>query len=292
MLVLLVTLALGLLYGALTTERGTAYAWQAAVRLLGGKLGGTLEGGTLATGVRLRDVRWRSLDGSGTDIQIDRAAGRWALARDPWRFTVDYLHVGTVDARVGASSSTQQRADEITERVALAAATRHPRRSARQFAAASGRVDHRVVAFRFSWTQRRAASRGRHRAAGYAVRRGDGVGETRRRTTVSVDRRHRLFGQGQQRGGAGGRPSERFAGAACRRTRRDRHEARGPRAGRGDTVRRGAVATRHADLRSHQSAGFRARCAVGRSGGARGTRAGFAGRRGHGRAGGERGGRG
>ncbi|MGF6570793.1 translocation and assembly module TamB [Paraburkholderia sp. GAS333] len=105
-LVLLVALAVGLLYGALTTERGTAYAWQAAVRLLGGKLGGTLEGGTLATGVRLRDVRWRSLDGSGTDIQIDRVAGRWALARDPWRFTVDYLHVGTVDARVGASSSS------------------------------------------------------------------------------------------------------------------------------------------------------------------------------------------
>src|ERR1700742_1672200 len=55
-LVLLIALAVGLLYGALTTERGTAYAWQAAVRLLGGKLGGTLEGGTLATGVRLRDV--------------------------------------------------------------------------------------------------------------------------------------------------------------------------------------------------------------------------------------------
>jgi translocation and assembly module TamB len=104
-LVLLVALALGLLYGALTTERGTGYAWQAAVKLLGGRLGGTLEGGTLATGVRLRDVRWRSLDGSGTDIQVDRAAGRWALARDPWRFTVDYLHVGAVDARVGASSS-------------------------------------------------------------------------------------------------------------------------------------------------------------------------------------------
>src|SRR5580692_829577 len=64
-LVLLVALAGGLLYGALTTERGTAYAWQAAVRLLGGKLGGTLEGGTIANGVRLRDLRWRSLDVNG-----------------------------------------------------------------------------------------------------------------------------------------------------------------------------------------------------------------------------------
>lgn len=103
-LVLLVALALGLLYGALTTERGTAYAWQAAVKLLGGKLSGTLESGALANGVRLRAVRWRALDGSGTDIQIDRVSGKWALMREPWRFTIDYLHVGTVDAHIGASS--------------------------------------------------------------------------------------------------------------------------------------------------------------------------------------------
>src|SRR3954451_6760183 len=103
-LVLLLVLALGLVYGALTTERGTAYAWQAAVRLLGGKLSGTLEGGALANGVRLRAVRWRALDGSGTDIQIDRVSGRWGLTREPWRFTIDYLHVGTIDARIGASS--------------------------------------------------------------------------------------------------------------------------------------------------------------------------------------------
>lgn len=105
-LVLVVASALGLLYGALTTERGTAYAWQAAVKLLGGKLSGTLESGALANGVRLREVRWRALDGSGTDIQIDRVSGRWALMREPWRFTIDYLHVGTVDARIGASSSS------------------------------------------------------------------------------------------------------------------------------------------------------------------------------------------
>ncbi|MFM0499261.1 translocation/assembly module TamB domain-containing protein [Paraburkholderia caffeinilytica] len=105
-LVLLAALAVGLLYGALTTERGTAYAWQAAVKLLGGKLTGTLESGALANGVQLRQVRWRSLDSSGTDIQIDRVTGRWGLTRKPWRFTIDYLHVGTVDARIGASSSS------------------------------------------------------------------------------------------------------------------------------------------------------------------------------------------
>jgi translocation and assembly module TamB len=105
-LVLLVAVAIGLLYGALTTERGTAYAWQAAVKLMGGKLTGTLESGTIASGVQLRQVRWRSLDGSGTDIQIDRVAGRWGLTHQPWRFTIDYLHVGTIDARVGSSSSS------------------------------------------------------------------------------------------------------------------------------------------------------------------------------------------
>ncbi|CAE6728538.1 translocation/assembly module TamB domain-containing protein [Paraburkholderia nemoris] len=105
-LVLLVAVAIGLLYGALTTERGTAYAWQAAVKLLGGKLTGTLESGAIAHGVQLRQVRWRSLDGSGTDIQIDRVAGRWELTHKPWRFAIDYLHVGTIDARVGSSSSS------------------------------------------------------------------------------------------------------------------------------------------------------------------------------------------
>ncbi|HZZ03100.1 translocation/assembly module TamB domain-containing protein [Paraburkholderia sp.] len=106
MLVLLVAVAIGLLYGALTTERGTAYAWQATVKLLGGKLTGTLESGALSNGVQLRQVRWRSLDGSGTDIQIDRVAGRWGLTHKPWRFTIDYLHIGTIDARVGSSSSS------------------------------------------------------------------------------------------------------------------------------------------------------------------------------------------
>ncbi|BCZ85101.1 hypothetical protein PTKU64_87760 [Paraburkholderia terrae] len=42
----------------------------------------------------MRDVRWRSLDGSGTDIRVDRIDGKWALSDKPWRFVVDYLHVG------------------------------------------------------------------------------------------------------------------------------------------------------------------------------------------------------
>src|ERR1700737_2760509 len=76
---LVVAMTLGALYGALTTERGTRLAWQTAVKVLGGRLAGNLEGGALATGVRLSGVHWRSLDGTGTEIRIDRVVGRWSL---------------------------------------------------------------------------------------------------------------------------------------------------------------------------------------------------------------------
>ncbi|BCF89320.1 translocation/assembly module TamB domain-containing protein [Paraburkholderia largidicola] len=104
----LVALVGGLLYGLVVTERGTAYAWQTAVKLLHGQLEGKLDGGAIATGLHMRDVRWRSLDGSGTDIRIDRIDGKWALSDKPWRFIVDYLHIGTVDARIAPSTSKSE----------------------------------------------------------------------------------------------------------------------------------------------------------------------------------------
>jgi translocation and assembly module TamB len=104
--VVLVVLVAAALYGALITERGTAYAWRVAVKMLDGRLTGTLDGGTIATGLRLRQVEWRSLDGRGTDIKVDRVIGRWALTDKPWRFAIDYLHVGTIDARVAPSTSS------------------------------------------------------------------------------------------------------------------------------------------------------------------------------------------
>ncbi|MCX5543286.1 translocation/assembly module TamB domain-containing protein [Paraburkholderia sp. CNPSo 3076] len=99
--VLLVGLVAGLLYGVLTTERGTAYAWRAAVRLLDGKLAGRLEGGTLATGVRFSNVSWRGTD--GTTLKVDRIGGQWELqgfGQKPWRFVVDYLHAGDIEMRI------------------------------------------------------------------------------------------------------------------------------------------------------------------------------------------------
>ncbi len=148
--VVVLALAALALYGALTTERGTRLAWRAAVAVSGGRLSGTLVGGTLATGVRLADVRWRSgfppsaaagapapsgasestggstvaggaatgasaasggtgraaaPPGGGTDIRIDRLTGHWSLTRSPWRFTIDDLRAGTIDAQLAPSGS-------------------------------------------------------------------------------------------------------------------------------------------------------------------------------------------
>ncbi|WP_269506074.1 translocation/assembly module TamB domain-containing protein [Burkholderia sp. IMCC1007] len=98
--VLLAVLAVGLLLAAATSERGTRLAWQTAVRVLGGRLTGTLEGGALATGVRLRGFAWTSPGGAGTEVRIDRLDGRWALTRAPWRLSVAYLRAGTIDVRI------------------------------------------------------------------------------------------------------------------------------------------------------------------------------------------------
>ncbi|MCY0387449.1 translocation/assembly module TamB domain-containing protein [Robbsia sp. Bb-Pol-6] len=100
--VLLAALLLGALFGAVHTERGTRLAWQAATRLLPAHLSGRLEGGALQTGVRLHDVAWRS---AGLEVRVDRVSGRWHLSRAPWRFTLEYLRVGTVDVRIAPAPS-------------------------------------------------------------------------------------------------------------------------------------------------------------------------------------------
>jgi translocation and assembly module TamB len=107
--VLIVVLALGAVLFALTTDRGTRYAWDAATSLLGGRLSGKLDGGAIATGLQLRDVRWK--DGKGTDIAVDSVSGRWALTHDPLRFTIDYLHIGTIDARIAPSNEPSKKTE-------------------------------------------------------------------------------------------------------------------------------------------------------------------------------------
>ncbi|MBI0327602.1 translocation/assembly module TamB domain-containing protein [Burkholderia plantarii] len=97
---LIVVLLAGALAGAVLTERGTKLAWRVAVAVLGGRLSGTLDGGALATGVRLRNVVWAPPGGKSTEVRIDRVTSRWALTRAPLRFTVDTLRAGTIDVTV------------------------------------------------------------------------------------------------------------------------------------------------------------------------------------------------
>ncbi len=104
-IVLTVALVAALALAAVTSERGTRIAWAAAVRLLGGHLSGTLEGGALSTGVRIRSFAWTSPDGQGTEVRIDRIAGRWALTRAPLRLTIADLRAGTIDLRIAPGPS-------------------------------------------------------------------------------------------------------------------------------------------------------------------------------------------
>ncbi|MEX3629412.1 MAG: translocation/assembly module TamB domain-containing protein, partial [Burkholderia sp.] len=100
---LLVVLLVGALAAAVMTERGTRLAWQAAVAVLGRRLAGTLEGGSLAEGVRISKLAWVTPGGKGTEVRIDRVEGRWALTRAPLRFTLDYLRAGTIDVTLAPS---------------------------------------------------------------------------------------------------------------------------------------------------------------------------------------------
>lgn len=98
--VLIPVVLVATLLAAASTERGTRWLWQAALVAAHGKLSGQWHGGTLASGIHLRQVAYR--DGA-TQIAIDRLDGRWRLQRGPWRFTVDWLRVGHVDARFAPS---------------------------------------------------------------------------------------------------------------------------------------------------------------------------------------------
>ncbi|EJN02056.1 translocation/assembly module TamB domain-containing protein [Herbaspirillum sp. YR522] len=75
------------------TESGTRLAWNSAVRLLDGKLSGQLLDGTIADGLRLRDLHYRD---QRRILSIDRVDASWHLALAPRKLTVRYLRVGSV----------------------------------------------------------------------------------------------------------------------------------------------------------------------------------------------------
>ncbi|WP_454722616.1 MULTISPECIES: translocation/assembly module TamB domain-containing protein [Cupriavidus] len=82
---------------ALRTETGTRQLWALATRLSAGTLSGTLEGGTVAHGLRLRDVVFAS---GQTRVTVDRAEGDWALGWSPARLHVNWLRIGKVTLRL------------------------------------------------------------------------------------------------------------------------------------------------------------------------------------------------
>ncbi|KAG0163874.1 hypothetical protein DFQ30_010839 [Apophysomyces sp. BC1015] len=106
-LLLLGVMALAAALAAMHTERGTRVLWQLATRITAGALNGELDAGTLAHGLRLRNVSWRS---AGADIRVDRIDGQWGLTRSPWRLSVQFLRLGTIDAQFARSGKPAARA--------------------------------------------------------------------------------------------------------------------------------------------------------------------------------------
>ena len=76
LLVLLIALV-ATAVAALRTEAGTRHLWNVATRLSAGMLAGQLDGGTVASGLRLHDVVFASGD---TRVTIDQIDAKWDLS--------------------------------------------------------------------------------------------------------------------------------------------------------------------------------------------------------------------
>ncbi|NUO88480.1 MAG: translocation/assembly module TamB, partial [Cupriavidus sp.] len=90
---------------ALRTEAGTRHLWTLATRLSAGMLSGRLEGGTVAHGLRLRDVVFAS---GQTRVAVDRVDGSWNLSWQPRRLHVQWLRIGKAEVRLGPSEPSTE----------------------------------------------------------------------------------------------------------------------------------------------------------------------------------------
>jgi translocation and assembly module TamB len=104
LLVLLIALV-ATAVAALRTEAGTRHLWNVATRLSAGMLAGQLDGGTVASGLRLHDVVFASGD---TRIAIDQIDAKWDLSWRPARLHVAWLKLGKIDARLPASAPSTE----------------------------------------------------------------------------------------------------------------------------------------------------------------------------------------
>ncbi|PFH08337.1 translocation and assembly module TamB [Collimonas sp. PA-H2] len=98
----LLLLAAALFYG-LRTESGARTLWQLSTWGLHGNLSGQLAGGTLADGLRLRNLVYRD---ATQQYKIDHIDAKWRLSFSPLKLQVAYLHVGDVDARLEPTPPT------------------------------------------------------------------------------------------------------------------------------------------------------------------------------------------
>ncbi|NUT60571.1 translocation/assembly module TamB domain-containing protein [Herbaspirillum sp. C9C3] len=84
------------------TESGARLLWDTAVKALDGKLSGQLLGGTVADGLRLRDLHYQD---EKRILDIDSVDARWHLALLRRKFNLDYLRVGNVQLNQQPSPS-------------------------------------------------------------------------------------------------------------------------------------------------------------------------------------------
>jgi translocation and assembly module TamB len=109
LLLLVVAMVLAVVL-ALRTETGTRHLWSIATRLSAGVLSGTFDGGTVANGLRLRDVVFLQGD---TRVAVDRLDGKWTVALGigdgPARLHVAWLRLGKVDVRLPPAKPDEDR---------------------------------------------------------------------------------------------------------------------------------------------------------------------------------------
>ncbi|MBY4949131.1 translocation/assembly module TamB [Cupriavidus respiraculi] len=110
-LLLLVVTVVVVIVLALRTETGTRQLWSIATRLSAGALSGTFDGGTVANGLRLRDVVFAQGD---MRVAVDRLDGKWTMGLGigdgPARLHVAWLRLGNVDVRLPASEPQPDKA--------------------------------------------------------------------------------------------------------------------------------------------------------------------------------------
>jgi len=105
LLVLLLVAIVVTVVAALRTEAGTRQVWNLATRFSAGMLAGQLDGGTVASGLRMHDLVFASGD---TRVTIDRIDAKWQMSWSPRRLHVEWLKLGKIDARLPASAPSTE----------------------------------------------------------------------------------------------------------------------------------------------------------------------------------------